>query len=40
MIVSFVRCREHGALEVLKTSICADVQRTENQEYEIQAATT
>src|SRR6476469_5909184 len=33
-------CGGHCALTLLKTSICADVQRTEDQEYEIQAATS
>src|ERR687889_506468 len=33
-------CRGHCALTLLKTSTCADVQRTEDQEYEIQAATS
>jgi hypothetical protein len=33
-------CRGQCALKLLKTSTCADVQRTEDQEYEIQAATS
>src|SRR5947208_8241621 len=38
MFVFPCSCREHRALRLLKTPICADVQRTENQEYEITAA--
>src|SRR3954451_14048208 len=33
-------CRGQCALKLLKTPTCADVQRTEDQEYEIQAATS
>src|SRR4051794_8541172 len=40
MFVSLLSYRGQCALRLLKTSTCADVQRTEDQEYEIQAATS
>ena len=39
MFISLVRA-EGSLPQPLKTPICADVQRTENQEYEIQAAAS
>src|SRR3954447_26434190 len=40
MFVSLFSYRGQCALKLLKTSTCADVQRTEDQEYEIPAATS
>jgi hypothetical protein len=40
MFMSLVPCRGQSAPSQLKTPICADVQRTENQEYELQAAAS
>src|SRR4051794_31533279 len=39
-IFPFLSYRGQCALKLLKTPTCADVQRTEDQEYEIQAATS